>query len=270
MPGGIKHGRIFGNTGQSTSLSWGILLGDSSSSPAKYAVNQTFYDLDVQNFYDDFVVGSDAYSDTWVGGVIALSAEGGLHFKAFSGLTNEGENFSFHGTNFGNNQLHDVLVDAGALAEVNASGTSFDYAGGAPGVSGCSTSTTGSDSISSSGTLFLNADSSHFERCPGAKFINCSNECSVAVSDSEMFLVGSVASTDAFGEFAPIPAPPLPRSKGSTLKTSMRAAVPCNCSFGAIATVHLSSPGSAMSFQRRSGVWHFSPGVRRKVTLTRE
>jgi hypothetical protein len=203
MPGGIKNGRIFGNTGQNTSQSWGILLGDSSSSPTKYATNQTFYDLDVQNFLDDFVIGSNAYSDTWVGGIIALSGEAGIHFKGFSGLTNEGENFSFHGTNFGNAQLHDVLVDTGALAEVNASGTSFDYAGGQPGATGCSPSIAGSDSISSSGILFFNASSSHFERCLGAKFINCSGECSVAVSNSEMFLSGNVATTDAFGEFAP-------------------------------------------------------------------
>ena len=131
-----------------------------------------------------------------------LSGEAGIHFKAFSGLTNEGENFSFHATNFGNNQNHDVLVDSAALAEINANGTSFDYAGAMPGTNGCPVSTSGSDSISSDGMLFLNASSAHFERCLGAKFINCSSECSVAISASEMFLNGNVATTDAFGEFA--------------------------------------------------------------------
>jgi hypothetical protein len=200
-PGGIKNGRIWGGTGSNISASSGILLGDASNAPTNYATNQTFYDLEVQNFTDNFVIGSNAYSDTWVGGLIALSGNAGIHFKGFSGLTNEGENFSFHGTNFGNNEKHDILVDSGALAEINANGTSFDYAGFNPNSPACPVASA-TDSISSSGILFLNASSSHFERCYGAKFINCSGTCSVAIGDSVMFLSGNVGSTDAFGQFA--------------------------------------------------------------------
>ena len=188
--GSIRNGRIFGGTGQTISTSNGIFLGGDPAgviSPSTaLATNQTFYDLDVQNFKDDFIVGNNTYVDTWVGGVIALSSEAGIHFK--SGTTNTGENFALIGVDFGNNQSHDILVDSNASAEINATGTSFDYAGG--------------DSISSAGSLYFNASSSHFERNVGAKFINCSSSCSVGVANSAMYLKGNAASTDAFGQFA--------------------------------------------------------------------
>lgn len=186
--GGIKNGRIFGGT-QTISHSNGIFLGGDPSgsvfSSAGFATHQSFYDLDVQNFTDDYVVGNNAFFNTWVNGAIALSSRAGIHF--ISNVTNTGENFNFHGTAFINNQLHDILVDTKSFAEINANGTSFDYSKG--------------DSIASTGTLFLNASSSHFERAVGAKFFNCSNACSVGVVNSAMYLMGDAGPADSFGQF---------------------------------------------------------------------
>lgn len=188
-PGGIKNGRIFGGLGGTISRSDGIFLGGDPAGVAfdrkGFSTNQSFYDLDVQNFTDDYVVGNNAFQDTWVNGTIALSSRAGIHFVA-NGV-NEGENFNFHGTTFLNNQLHDVLVDARSFAEVNTNGVSFDYAKG--------------DSVVSTGTLFLNASSSHFERGVGGKFFSCSNSCSVGVVNSAMYLMGDAKPEDAFGQF---------------------------------------------------------------------
>lgn len=187
-PGGIKNGRIFGSA-NGISRSNGIFLGGDPEgvifSSAGNATNQSFYDLDVQNFTDDYVVGNNAFQNTWVNGAIALSGRAGIHFIANG--RNEGENFNFHGTTFLNNQQHDVLVDPKSFAEVNANGVSFDYAVG--------------DSISSTGNLLFNASSSHFERGVGSKFFNCSNSCSVSVGNSAMYLMGDASSADAFGQF---------------------------------------------------------------------
>jgi hypothetical protein len=187
-PGGIKNGRIFGSA-SGISRSNGIFLGGDPAgvifSAAGNATNQSFYDLDVQNFTDDYVVGNNAFQNTWVNGTIALSGRSGIHFIA--NALNEGENFNFHGTTFLNNQQHDVLVDPKSFAEVNTNGVSFDYAVG--------------DSISSTGTLLFNASSSHFERGVGGKFFNCSNSCSVSVGSSAMYLMGDASPADAFGQF---------------------------------------------------------------------
>jgi len=186
--GGIKSGRIFGGTGITISTATGIFLGGDPTGIifpyAGGANNQSFYDLDVQNFADDYAVGNNAYQNTWVGGTIALSGRAGIHFVAKG--YNEGENFSFHGTTFLRNLTHDILVDKTAFAEINAEAASFDYAG--------------RDSISSTGSLFLHSSDTHFERAPGGKFIDCSS-CSVNVSGGAMYLMGDSTSDDAFGFF---------------------------------------------------------------------
>lgn len=197
-PGGIRNGRIFGGTGGTISISNGIFLGgDPAGVISPYgagANNQSFDDLVVQNFTDNYVVGNNAYQDTWLAGTIALSGRAGIHFIAKG--YNEGENFSFHGTTFLNNQRHDVLVDAGAFAEINALGAAFDYAS--------------RDSISSSGQLFVNASSSHFERKAGAQFIDCQTNsgpplppaiCSINIEGGSMYMFENPTSSDAFAKF---------------------------------------------------------------------